>query len=64
MAWLRKIGLEFVNIIVKSDFSAAVTSLIQSCSNEESFEDDHREVSSGQLEKMGSSREPSSRCKS
>ena len=32
MAWLREIGLEFVDIIVKSDNEPALTSLIESSS--------------------------------
>ena len=40
MAWLREIGLEFVDIIVKPDNEPALTSLIEPCvkSNEEWIE--------------------------
>ena len=43
MAWLREIGLEFVDIIVKSD--------------NEWIEDDHQEQSSGLFEEQRDSRE-------
>ena len=61
MARLREIGLEFVDIIVKSDNEPAFDEFDrivgQSASDEGRFADDRREQSSGQLEEQRNRRE-------
>ena len=57
MAWLLEIGLEFVDILVKSGDEPALTKLDRVMqhaeSDEEWIEDDHREQSSEKFEEQG-----------
>ena len=61
MAWLREIGLEFVDIIVKIRQRTGSDKLDQVMehaeSDEERIEDDHREQSSGQFKQQRDRRE-------
>ena len=61
MAWLREIGLESVDIIVKSDNEPALTSLIASWSTMRAMtsgsRDDHREQSNWQFKEEWNCRE-------
>ena len=56
MAWLREIGLEFVDMTVKSDNEPALTSLIDVVEHTDRdvgwIEDDQREWFSGQFEEQ------------
>ena len=51
-AWLREIGLDSVDVILKSDNEPALTSMIVECDEgEENWsKDDHREQHIGKLE--------------
>ena len=59
MAWLEEIGLESVDIIVKSDSEPALTSCVMEHDegNGERIKDDHREQSSWQFEEQWNCRE-------